>query len=250
MKWSWRISLLLAGLLLLAATGLAEEGRPASPAPAISPGERVVQISTKFLGTPYATNTLGGGAGVPEQLVMRVDAVDCFTLLDYIEALRRAASPEEFRQRLTEVRYRDGMVEWSHRRHFFTDWAVAGEGRIADVTAAVGSGLARKVEKELNRGATGQPLLEGVDIQRRIVTYLPSAVLDSAILSRLRPGDYLGIYSPEPGLDVSHVGLLVEHDGKLWLRHASSRPGVDRVIDSDLLDYLSGRPGLVVLRPQ
>lgn len=215
-----------------------------------TPGERVVHISEPFLGTPYRARTLVGSADIPEQLVAELAAVDCFTLLDYVEALRRSARPDEFRQRLIEVRYRDGIVAWDHRRHFFTDWAAAPAGRVRDVTVAVGGDRSRQATKQLNRKADGTRHLPGVAVQERLVHYLPVAALDAGVLARLQPGDYLGIYTPAAGLDVTHVGIAIRRDGRWFLRHASSRRAAGQVIDVDLATYLAGKPGLVVLRPQ
>jgi hypothetical protein len=213
-------------------------------------GERVVHISEPFLGTPYRAGTLIGSDKLPERLVVEFAAVDCFTFLDYVEALRRSASPDEFRQRLVEVRYRDGIVAWDHRRHFFTDWAAAPGARVVDVTAEVGGASTRQALKQLNRKADGSLFLPGVAVQERTVSFVPTAALDNSVLARLRSGDYLGIYTATAGLDVTHVGLVVRRDGQLWLRHASSRREIGRVVDSDLRDYLAGKPGIALLRPR
>ena len=82
------------------------------------------------------------------------------------------------------------------------------------------------------------------------VQFIPGAALDASVFEHLRPGDYLGLYSPDPGLDVTHVGIVVRVGGRLMLRHASSRQAERRVVDSDLANYLAGKPGIVVLRPQ
>jgi len=214
------------------------------------PGERVAQISTGFLGNPYVADTLGGGTNLPEQLVVRLDAVDCFSLLDYVEALRRSAVPAEFTQRLVEVRYRAGRIAWETRRHFFTDWALAPEGLVIDATAEVGGKRTRAAHKQLNCKEAGGFYLTGVAVQARAVQFIPGAALDASVFEHLRPGDYLGLYSPDPGLDVTHVGIVVRVGGRLMLRHASSRQAERRVVDSDLANYLAGKPGIVVLRPQ
>lgn len=222
---------------------------PAEIADLTDPGARVVEISAKFLGTPYRPHTLIGSADRPEQLVAEFGGVDCFTLLDYVEALRRTAAPEEFRQKLIEVRYRDGNIAWTQRRHFFTDWAAAPGRRIVDVTLEVGGARTQQTRKTLNRKADGTPFLPGVAVQERTLRFIPTAAVDRTLLDRLRPGDYLGIYAPEPGLDVSHVGMIVRQGDRLLLRHASSRRAEQRVIDSDLPAYLAGKPGIVILRP-
>ena len=253
-----RLSCALLCALLLAAAGAYGGGElpPAwhssvvKSARLAEPGERVVRLSARFLATPYRANTLIGRADIPEQLVVAMDGVDCFTLLDYVEAMRRSATPGDFRRHLVEVRYRGGVIAWEKRRHFFTDWAADPGSRVVDVTAEVGGPRTREAVKTLNRDKDGSPLLPGVPVSERTVRYLPSEALDAALLKRLRPGDYLGIYSPKPWIDVSHVGIAVQRAGRWFLRHASSRREAGKVIDSDLLDYLAGRPGLVVLRPQ
>ena len=249
--------LLLAALLLWTGCGWGQDGLAPGWDAALQatarlddPGERVVQISARFLGTPYRANTLGGGPAIPEQLTIRLEAVDCFTLLDYVEALRRSATPAEFRTHLVAVRYRDGIIAWDHRRHFFTDWVAAPGGPVVNLTAKIGGKSTRQPLKQLNRRADGTRYLPGVAVQERPVRFIPAAALDDSVLKRLRPGDYLGIYAPEAGLDVSHVGIVVRtDDNKLLLRHASSRREAGRVIDSDLRAYLAGKPGIIILRP-
>jgi hypothetical protein len=68
-------------------------------------------------------------------------------------------------------------------------------------------------------------------------------------MDSLRTGDYVGIYAEARGLDVSHVGIIVKSDDTAHLRHASSIPSHRRVIDEDFVTYMSGKPGMIVLRP-
>ena len=257
LSWALALVCLLAGLAAAAGGDRVDLGRwseadlarmlAAAPA-AATPGARIAALSGNFLGTPYVAHTLVGGPDTPEQLVIDLAGVDCFTFLDAIEALRRAAGPADFTEQLKQVRYRGGEVAYTRRRHFFSDWVAGAAARIADVTAAVGRGRAKVVAKELNRKGDGSLWLPGIPVVRRAIAYLPTAALDREALSALRPGDYVGIYSDRAGLDVSHVGLLVKVGGRFLLRHASSRPEARRVVDVDLLDYLQGKPGLLVYR--
>jgi len=212
------------------------------------PGERIVALSRHFLDTPYVADTLIGGPDQAEQLVINLAGFDCFTLLDVIEALRRAADLADFSGQLQQVRYRGGMLVYENRRHFFSDWVAGDAARIADVTAAVGQGRAQVVVKQLNLKRDGTYWLPGIPATRREITYIPVRKFDQNVLSALHAGDYVGIYSESKGLDVSHVGLIVKGKDRVMLRHASSLSSVRRVIDVDLLEYLQGKPGLVVYR--
>jgi len=47
---------------------------------------------------------------------------------------------------------------------------------------------------------------------------------------------------------VTHMGIVVYKQGELYLRHASSKRGVRRVVDEPLAAYLGRVRGVVVLR--
>jgi hypothetical protein len=213
-----------------------------------TPGERIELISRRFLGTPYRQGTLIGDLHTPEVFVINLREMDCLTFLEYVEAMRRSASFREFQDNLLRVRYRSGVPEFRERNHFFTDWRDSEGGFIRDVTQELGQAV-RTVKKDLNRKADGSRYLPGIRPPERTVRYLPSAALKGA-QGLIRTGDYIGIYSAEPGLDVSHTGIAVRAKDTLMLRHASSRQRYRRVVDEPLATYLKGKPGIVVLRPQ
>lgn len=213
-------------------------------------GEKVEFISENFLDTAYRESTLTGNADTEEVLVINLEGVDCFTLLDYVEAMRSSGSFDEFIRNIEKVRYRDRKIAFPDRNHFFTDWREYSSDHIDDVTAAVSGGKARKTVKMLNLKADGSYFLPGIKVERREIWFILSDDLDSSIIDRLESGDYIGIYSPLDGLDVSHAGIFVRKNCSVCLRHASSAEGVGRVVDDDLLKYISAKPGLVVLRPK
>ena len=212
-----------------------------------NPGDVIVALSGHFKGSLYAENTLLGGPNDPEEFVLNLSEFDCFTFLDVVESLRRSFSYEEFADNLKAVRYFDGTVSYEKRRHFFSDWVVGG-ALIEDVTVLVAKGRAVSVNKRLNQKDDGSLWLAGIDVVPRQVDYLPTLSVDGEVLSMLHSGDYIGIYSPLDGLDVSHTGIIVKGEGRTFIRHASSRSETGRVVDEDLLQYLQGKPGLIVYR--
>ena len=213
-----------------------------------APGDRIVALSSHFIETPYVADALIGDPQTAEQLVINLAGFDCYTLLDVIEALRRSADLNDFPEQLKQVRYRGGMVTYENRRHFFSDWVTGESKRIGDVTAAVGQGRTQVVVKQLNLKSDGTHWLPGIPMTRREISYIPTDKIDRDVISALQAGDYVGIYSDQAGLDVSHTGLLVKGKESFVLRHASSRNSVRRVVDDDLLEYLQGKQGLVVYR--
>src|SRR5574341_1521626 len=55
-------------------------------------GERIDFISEKFLNTKYEDSTLVGDIHHPEELVINLKGVDCFTYIDYVEAMQLSES--------------------------------------------------------------------------------------------------------------------------------------------------------------
>lgn len=57
-------------------------------------GEVISRVSSAFLDAPYQADTLIGGPGTPEVLVVNFNGLDCSPLADYVEALTRSNDPK------------------------------------------------------------------------------------------------------------------------------------------------------------
>ena len=210
--------------------------------------ERSEIVSRQLLGVPYGANTLIGSATDPEQLVVELQKLDCFTFADYVEALKRAKNREEFIDSLIQVRYKDGVVGFQTRKHFFTDWSVSTPAIATDVTTSLSTNSIQ-VPKNLNGKDSGGVYLPGLPVVPRTISYIPSQQIDGSVLSKLRTGDYIGAYAEDGGLDVTHIGIFIDTPDGPVLRNASSLRANNKVVDSPLTDYLQTVPGIVVLRP-
>jgi len=213
-------------------------------------GSRIEFISEQFLNVKYEDSTLIGSINTPELLVINLDGMDCFTYIDYVEAIQLSDSFPNFVNNLQSIRYQSGDIGFRNRNHFFTDWVKFNSGSVVDVTRDVGGGKAKTVKKLLNKKADGTFYLVGLPVKERAVTYIPSASIDDKIIESLKTGDYVGIYTETEGLDVSHTGIIIKKNDGVYLRHASSRDENRRVVDEDFLTYVSNKPGIVVLRPK
>ena len=214
------------------------------------PGGRIGFISKQFLGTHYSAFTLPVHDSEREDLVVNLSAVDCFTFLDYLEAMRRSASYKEFLAVLRDVRYRNGIIAYRKRNHFFSDWPLYQPNHIVDITASIAGEARHTVEKYLNLREDGSLWVKDVAVCVREITYIPTECIDDSILSGLRTGDYIGIYCSQAGLDVSHVGVIIKGPFITYLRHASSAIDRMKVTDDDLIGYVKTKPGIVVYRPK
>jgi hypothetical protein len=212
--------------------------------------ERIDFLSGQFLGLDYRESTLIGTINTPEELVINLKGVDCFTYIDYVEAMRLSNSFSAFKVNLRKVRYKSGIVVFENRNHFFTDWRERNSDSIDDITEEIGFQKAIKIQKLLNEKEDGTYFLLGVHPVKREFSYIPSDAVDDLILHKLKTGDYVGIYSEVQGLDVSHVGIIIKDGDAIYLRHASSLKECRKVVDQDFKRYIFGKPGLIVLRPK
>jgi hypothetical protein len=211
-------------------------------------GGKVAFISRQFLGTHYREDTLIGNDTTAEIFVVDLSEVDCFTFIDYVEALRLSESISAFKNNLIHVRYRSGIIAFDHRNHFFSDWSVFSRDRIEDVTVEVGGGHTRSSRKKLNVKEGGALYLPGIAPIERTIDYIPAGALNESVMRKCKTGDYIGIFADNPGLDVTHVGIFIRSKGKTCFRHASSLPEHRKVIDQDFRAYMSGKPGFLVFR--
>jgi hypothetical protein len=212
--------------------------------------ERVDFLSRLFLGVNYQDNTLIGDENTQEVFVINLAGIDCFTFLEYVEAMRCSGSFTEFTENVKKVRYHDGNVRYESRNHFFTDWPEFNSALVKDVTGHIGREQSVTIKKTLNQRKDGTLLLKGIKTRKREVSYIPSNAVNEAVVSRIQTGDYAGIYSELPSLDVSHVGIIIRNRDETWLRHASSSRGQGKVIDQEFRGCIADKPGIVLLRPK
>ena len=206
--------------------------------------EKIDLLSGQLLHTPYQENTLIGSQNKPEIFVINLEAVDCFTYIDYVEAMRLSKSFIEFKDRIKKIRYQEGTVNFENRNHFFINWREYNSDFIEDVTSMIGR--SQEIVKELNARGDGTLYLPGVACINVTINYIPSESIDNRVIDKLEIGDYIGIYSDKPGLDVSHVGIFIRDNDKTVLRHASKKH--QKVIDEDFRNYIKNKPGIIVMR--
>ena len=231
-KWSLQeLDALLRGACMIAGTG-----------------RRIAFLSSHFVGIPYKENTLIGDIETPEVFVVDLESVDCFTFLEYIEAMRLAGSFSEFKGKLKRIRYQDAKVDYRKRNHFFTDWIEYNSVFAEDITTQAGCNKTAFIKKTLNIKEDGTYFLPGIAPRTRMIKYIPSEAIDAGMIEKLKTGDYIGIFSEKEGLDVSHVGIFINNKGEAVLRHASSEKTLRKVVDQGFMDYIKNKPGIVVLR--
>ncbi|GAB2941434.1 DUF1460 domain-containing protein [Hafnia psychrotolerans] len=212
-------------------------------------GLMIESVSSAFLGTPYRADTLIGSPNTKEILVADFNGVDCFTLIDYVAALSRASDQKTFQNNLVKTRYVNGHVDYLSRKHFFSDWFATSPRNAVDVTRDVSPHYIT-VNKTLNSKPGGGEYIPGLGIIPRVIHYIPGNAVNEKVLDKLDAGDFIGIYTPLNGLDVSHVGIVIKQGGKVWFRNASSLSKNMKVVDSLLMEYVSSKPGIVVLREE
>ena len=220
----------------------------ASRAAALSAGGplAVVELGRSLLGTPYLKGALRGERDPATGLVLSLDKVDCMVLLEWLlagESLAGrpgAGSADSLAQALLRVRFRGGRARWEQRNHFFSDWLAAGP-RLRDAGASFSG--ARRRTLNLNCRERGQRWVRGVPCHEATVWQVPGA---PATLDSLRTGDLVGFWAAKPGLDVTHVGVIVREEGRVLLLNASSRAMKVRLEPLD--EHPAWKKGLLVFR--
>lgn len=207
-------------------------------------------LSKQFLSTPYEASTLTGDTNTPEIFTVNLEGMDCFTYIDYVEALRLSTTLEDFNSNLKDIRYQSGNISFENRNHFFSDWPTQNSKNVRDVTYQIGGSKTIEVEKNLNLKSDGSKFLPGIPVVNRKIYYIPTSEIDDDLLNKLHTGDYVGIYTDIEGLDVTHTGIIIKKDDGVYLRHASSKKKNQKVVDEDFKEYVQNTPGMVIFRPK
>ena len=203
---------------------------------------RTLHFAKQLLGIPYVAGTLDGNE--EERLVVRTDALDCTTFVETVLAFciadkRNARSFDGFKKALTDVRYRDGILDgYTSRLHYFSDW-ISNNERMGFVKECTSETLcAQPQELWLNFMTThvdsylpmkkNPTLVEVMAAQEKnwqgtVVSYIPKEKLNlSPEELKIKDGDILAMVTNIKGLDIVHVGFAFWKDNHLHLLHASS----------------------------
>lgn len=228
-----------------------------------------IQVGKDFLGTPYVAKTLE--LGNKEQLVIDLQGLDCTTFLENVVVFSRLTKKnsldfESFQQELELIRYRNGKQgSYPSRLHYFTEWIANNEqkGLIKDITGEIGGS---PYPKQINfmsthRSAYSQlssdAFLKEIKLAENRLNqmkrfYIPKANIQS-LESGIKSGDLIAITTTIKGLDVSHVGMAIEKNGRIHLLHASTRSNKVEISDIPLASYLAkskSQAGIMVCRLQ
>jgi hypothetical protein len=207
-------------------------------------GDRIAFISEKFLGTKYKAGTLISDPEKSEKLVINLEGMDCFTFLDYVEALRLSKDSDDFTENLKKVRYFNGIVSYKNRKHFFTDWVSGENNTVKDITSELPGSIT--VEKYINRKSDTKNWLKNLPQTMRMITYVPANLVSKDVIKLLQNGDYVGVYADKEGLDVTHTGIFIRNSSGEFFRNTSSIAG--EVTDYNFKDYMKDIKGIIVFR--
>lgn len=110
--------------------------------PISSIAQRISNISERFIGKPYETGPLGEALQdhYDQFPLYRMDAFDCVTFVETVLALSLADNPQEFKQYMNQIRYKNGHVSFIDRNHFpDLDWNQNNQrqGIVKDITRTI-----------------------------------------------------------------------------------------------------------------
>lgn len=241
--------------------------------------ERLNKFSELFLGLPYGvTGPLGEGADAPydQDPLFRFDTFDCTTYVETMMALALAGTEADFLYRMNQVRYEDGIVDYTLRNHFPSlDWVPnnINNGLLEEINDLIVSSQDIKVASTIidkpayynflkvgdlrlyDQTTESEKLLrvqewhrEGDKFspQEARINYIPINTLVNrpALLNKIPHGTIVNFVRPNwdirhlqgTKMNVSHQGFLFKKNNKLILRHASS--GDKFVVEVPFIDYL------------
>ena len=211
--------------------------------------QRLLHVSSRFLGTPYLASPLGEGNGVDPDPTFRTDAVDCLTFVEQTLALSLARQEGEVPTLLERIRYANTPV-YEDRNHLMeAQWLPNNirKGFLVDVTRRYGGEDTVQVRKTLNaRTWTSRSSQElKLPKERQLLgTYSLNVIPLERVMAHARKipsGTVMVIVRDELPLKatrITHLGFVVQKGKRTWLRHAA-RNGYLRVVDEDLETFLA-----------
>ena len=233
----------------------------------------ILHFARQLLDIPYVAKTLEKYP--KERLIINLTQLDCTTYVENVMALtlcvkNKKTTFADFCRYLRLIRYRNGVVSYVNRLHYFTQW-------IEDNTHL---GFVKEVDEpnppftqeqtlaiDYMSTHVGQyPMLvknpEWVqeiakmedELNGRKYAYIPKEEIQNNELfwDTIHDGDIIAITTNKKGLDISHIGFAVWHLGGLHMLNASQVR--KKVVEEPmtLYEYMQKHPsqtGIRIIRP-
>lgn len=230
-------------------------------------------FARQLKGVPYVAKTLEKNKD--ERLVVNLRQLDCTTYVETVLALARTMRQQKltfanYCNNLRLIRYKDGVVSYPTRQHYFTYWIQQkAKARIVKDMQSPNppySAIQTVKADYMTNHLSQYPMLKGKpDWVKQIkameesitglkVRYIPKASVNNTRLLRqtIHDGDIICIITKKPGLEISHLGIAAWHKDGLHMLNASSI--YHKVVeDSNLLrKYLYNQKsglGIRIVRP-
>lgn len=205
---------------------------------------RLDRFSCDFIGVPYQNDPLGEAGGIDPDPVYRFDSFDCVTYVETVIALTRAQNFKDFADQKIRVSYKDEILNYEHRKHFFE---MDHKNDFTDITNNLGT-VVNYITGTIDRQSFLEKRIDSIQgnykTEKVILSYIEKNDVSKIDTKKLPRVSIVGIVQDNPGLrskvgsDVllSHVGFLISDNGNLSIRHAGTAAGY--VVDQDFKSYI------------
>jgi hypothetical protein len=244
----------LVAALLLAAGPAPDRVAPllAAAGPAAAGGPRAAAATAPLLGVRYQLGPLGEGRGPDPEPRFRLDAFDCVTFVETALALGAGRDQEEVRRALDDIRYGQA-VDLADRDHeVLSQWIPRNQekGWIRPISRELAGGAAILAATSYDRERWARLVrrghgLAGVPAERLPLGRFATEVVPVSALGAVEPllpdGAVVWVVRedrPDHVTRITHGGLVVVRGGRRWVRHASSTPTVQRVVEEPLARFV------------
>ena len=207
--------------------------------------ERVAVVARDAVGTEYRDGPLGEGPGgtYDSDPLIDLTCADCVTYVEQCLALAASANYKEATDKLQQIRYAGGAVDFATRNHFMVaDW-LAENAWCVEQTKALGVPVAQVTRTISKRDFFQRVKAPGLgnDVADRDVTvnYIPVAQAGGAAAAIKQPSLIVFIGKID-WLFALHCGLFLPDENGGLLYHASSKAGA--VTPVKLADYVASQP--------
>lgn len=202
----------------------------------------ILWFARKFVGQPYVAKTLE--VNQEEKLIVNLRELDCTTYVETVLALYACTkngqrSFAHFKHHLQQIRYRDGIISYPTRLHYFSEWidnnTIKGYVCERQTPNPPFTAIQTLCIDYMRSHVNQYPMLVShpewisqiTDMERRLTgnqyRYIPKGTPTNTTLMRrtIHDGNIIALTTMKPGLDTSHIGIAVWHDDGLHLLNAS-----------------------------